>query len=334
MERDSGIVVVDQQIGVPELGLAIVEQVVGNEEVLVVKSQLGQVGEAPSGAGAKPPLDLHSHRLPTRRVTLSTKLARLMSGERAVQDGGSQPVDSFVRLAENDELSYVHVERRVFSLGYEKGGAMQFAAGGYMHPEVRALRRAQRRSAMRMQLEMACVRDAETSSVLIPSRIDSCVSWSSDAPVKAASRVARVGPLASALRAGVPAHAPATASSAGAASALVDSALRAQLGVESSVALDVAVTEVVTALTAGAAEVCEQRVEPLAVASCEQDGLGELRKQFTPDHSAVSLLAEADSPTSSSKFCFVGGRPTVEITGGGLPSVACELRVEPLVRVV
>ena len=59
MERDSGTVVVDQQIGVPELDLAIVEQVVGNEEVLVVESKLGQVGEAPSGAGAKPPLDLH-----------------------------------------------------------------------------------------------------------------------------------------------------------------------------------------------------------------------------------------------------------------------------------
>ena len=187
MERDSGTVVVDQQIGVPELDLAIVEQIVGDEDVPVVESQFEQVGEAPSGAGAKPPLDLHLHRLPAGRVTLSSKLARLMDGESAVRDGGSQPVDSFVRLAESDELSYVHVERRVFSLGYEKGGAMQFAAGGYMHPEVKALRRAQRRSAMRMQLELACVRDAATSSVLIPSRIDSCVSWSLDAPVKAAS---------------------------------------------------------------------------------------------------------------------------------------------------
>ena len=145
-----------------------------------------------------------------------------------------------------------------------------------MHPEVRALRRAQRRSAMRMQLELACVRDAETSSVLIPSRIDSCVSWSLDAPVKAASRVARVGPLASALRAVVPVHEPEMASSVGAASAPVDGAIGAQFGVESSVALDVAVTEVVTASSAGAAYVCEQRVEPLVVASCEQDGLGEL----------------------------------------------------------
>ena len=140
VEHDLGTVLADLTVGVLEKALAIVEPVVvGSDEVPVVEVLMEQVGEAPCGAGAKPPLDMHSHRQLARRVTLSTKLTRLMSGERAAHDGRSQPVDSFVRLAESDELSYVHVERRVFSLGYEKGGAMQFAAGGYMHPEVRAL---------------------------------------------------------------------------------------------------------------------------------------------------------------------------------------------------
>ena len=132
MERDSGTVFVDQQFDVPDLDLAIVEPVVGSERVLVDDSQVGQVGEAPSGAGAKPPLDCAFARAARERVTLSPKLARLDERRGVVHDGGSQPVDSFVRLAESDELAYVHVERRVFSLGYEKGGAMQFAAGGYM----------------------------------------------------------------------------------------------------------------------------------------------------------------------------------------------------------
>ena len=46
-------------------------------------------------------------------------------------DGGAPSADPLVRLAEHDELTYVHVERSAFSLGYEKGGAMQFAKGGY-----------------------------------------------------------------------------------------------------------------------------------------------------------------------------------------------------------
>ena len=52
-------VFVDQQIDEPDLDLAIVEPVVGSGGVLVGTSGSGQVGEAPSGVGAKPSFDLH-----------------------------------------------------------------------------------------------------------------------------------------------------------------------------------------------------------------------------------------------------------------------------------
>jgi hypothetical protein len=204
VERGSGTVVVDHQVDAPEAQLAIVEHVVGIDRALVDQLRVGQVGEAPSGVGAKPPIDVRLHEGLVERLTLSPKLARLMSLESAVHEGESPPVDSLMRLAESDELAYVHVERQVFASGYEKGGAMQYAAGGYMYPEVRALRRNQRRSAMRMQLELASVRDAaaQASARILP-RVGSCVRWSLDAPAAAAPRVTRAGPLASALRASV-----------------------------------------------------------------------------------------------------------------------------------
>jgi hypothetical protein len=72
--------------------------------------------------------------------------------------------------------------------------------------------------------------------------------------------------------------------------------------------------DVATALSAGAAEVSEQRVEPAAVASGVQGGLDELRKPFISDYSAVSSPAE--SQASPSDACL-----ELEFGVGGLVAV-------------
>ena len=241
MERDSGTVFVDQQVDVPMLELAIVEHVVGSGGVLVDTSGGRQVGEAPSGVGAKPSFDLHSPKQLEQRLTLSPKLARLLSGTGVVHSREALSADPLVRLAEHDELAYVHVERSAFSFGYEKGGAMQFAKGGYMHPEVAALRRARRRVARRLQLELACARDVQSSALAsISRRSEACVSWRSGdvAVALAASRVARAGSLVSALSSNAHRRARAAVSLVDEASTVVESStvvdagvVQAQLGI-------------------------------------------------------------------------------------------------------
>ena len=328
VEHDLGTVLVDS-IDVPALALAIVEPFVGSDTVLVAGVQCGQVGEAPSGAGAKPPLDVHSQEQLAERLTLSPKLARLMSCESGVHDSGARPVDSFVRLAESDELAYVHVERRAFSLGYEKGGAMQFAAGGYMHPEVSSLRRALRRSAKRAQLEMACAREAASQASLV-ARPEACVGWlSGDVAVAlAAPRAAGAGPLVSVLRSGTHRRAQAAASLADEALAIVEgstvadaSSLLAPSVDDLAVAVGaVGVTDSPTALSAGESSVTDAFSTIGDAASLVTGPTGLLTEvaeaSALPGVGTVEIWPDRALPTSSG-----GGRHSVAASASD--SVAC-----------